>query len=310
VRHRGEVAVDYESVLDAPIESVLARLAGIEEGTPLSDLTTALRASAAERPRLILLDECDQFVAKDLAQNPPFPVMDAMRRLSAGGNCHFIIAGFWQLYEVVHLTYHAPLRNFGETLTLGGLEPEAAHALLREPMEVLGVSWRDEADIERVVDETGRRPNLLQIAGNELLKTLGARRVIESEDVHLVLRSRPIADSLVGWRTLTDDPRGCCLDQIVVWAMLDREAFTLAEVTRHLTRLGGRAVPVDALQSSLQRLDLAFILGEDEGVYRWRVPLFRTRRQLEAPDEQLREQLSRLETLHAEITPLSASNPI
>ena len=130
MRHRGEVAVDYESVL--------ARLAGIEEGTPLSDLTTALRASAAERPRLILLDECDQFVAKDLAQNPPFPVMDAMRRLSAGGNCHFIIAGFWQLYEVVHLTYHAPLRNFGETLTLGGLEPEAAHALLREPMEVLG----------------------------------------------------------------------------------------------------------------------------------------------------------------------------
>src|SRR5262249_44415166 len=72
---------------------------------------------------------------------------------------------------------------------------------------ILGVSWRDEADIERIADETGRRPNLLQIAGNELLKTLGDRRVIEREDVDLVLRSRPIADSLAGWRTLTDDPR-------------------------------------------------------------------------------------------------------
>lgn len=223
-----------------------------------------------------------------------------MRRLSAGGRCHFIIAGFWQLYEVVHLTYHAPLRNFGETLTLGGLEPEAAHALLREPMALLGVAWRDEADIGRIAQETGRRPNLLQIAGNELLKTLGPRRIIESEDVDLVLRARPIADSLAGWRTLTDDPRGRCLDQIVVWAMLDREAFTLPELTRHLTSLVGRsAVPVDALQSSLQRLDLAFIIGEDAGVYHWRVPLFRTRRGLEAPEEQLREQLSRLQLLQA-----------
>jgi hypothetical protein len=67
--------------------------------------------------------------------------------------------------------------------------------------------------------------------------------------------------------------RGRCLDQIVVWAMLDRDAFTLAELTRHLTSLAGRtAVPVDALQSSLQRLDLAFVLGEDAGVYHWRVP--------------------------------------
>jgi WD40 repeat protein len=305
VRHRGEVAVDYESVLDAPIESVLARLADLSEGASLSDLTAALRVSAAERPRLILLDECDQFVARDAAQNPPFPVMEAMRRLSAGGNCHFVIAGFWQLYEIVHLTYHAPLRNFGETLTLGGLEPEAAHSLLREPMAILGVSWQDETDIERIADDTGRRPNLLQIAGNELLKTLGDRRVIEREDVDLVLRSRPIADSLAGWRTLTDDPRARCLDQIVVWAMLDREAFKLAEVTRHLATLTGRnAVPVDELQSSLQRLDLAFILGEDEGVYRWRVPLFRTRRKLEAPEEQLREQLSRLETLQAQVTPV------
>jgi hypothetical protein len=107
------------------------------------------------------------------------------------------------------------------------------------------------------------------------------------------------------------DPRGRCLDQIVVWAMLDREAFTLAELILHLTSLAGRtAVPVDALQSSLQRLDLAFILGEDAGVYSWRVPLFRTRRQLEAPGEQLREQLSRLETLQAQMTPVSATNPI
>jgi hypothetical protein len=311
VSRRGEVAVDYESVLDAPIESVLARLAGMEEGPSVPAIVAALQAAATARPRLILLDESDQFVARDLAQNPPFPVMDAMRRLSAAGNCHFIIAGFWQLYEVVHLTYHAPLRNFGETLTLGGLEPEAALALLREPMAVLGVSWRDPTDIERIARETGCRPNLLQIAGNELLKTIEARRVIESEDVDLVLRSRPIADSLAGWRTLTDDPRGRCLDQIVVWAMLDREAFTLAELTRQLTSLAGRtAVPVDALQSSLQRLDLAFILGEDAGVYRWRVPLFRARRKLEAPEEQLREQLARLETLRASVIAVSANSPI
>src|SRR5262249_33313732 len=100
--------------------------------------------------------------------------------------------------------------------------------------------------------------------------------------------------------------RARCLDQIVVWSMLDREAFTLPELTRQLTSLAGRtAVPVDALESSLQRLDLAFVLGEDEGVYRWRVPLFRTRRQFEAPEEQLREQLQRWETLQAHVIPVA-----
>jgi hypothetical protein len=49
---------------------------------------------------------------------------------------------------------------------------------------------------------------------------------------------------------------------------------------------------------------------EQPGVFRWRVPLFRTRRQLEAPEEQLREQLSRWETLQAQMNPMSASNPI
>jgi hypothetical protein len=298
LQRRGEVAVDYESVSDKPIASVLARLAGVTKEASPSEIAASLRASAAPRPHLILLDECDRFVAEDAARKPPFPVMEAMRRLSADGNCHFILAGFWQLYAIVHLTYHAPLRNFGETLTLGGLEPEAAHALLCEPMAVLGVSWRDQADIERIADETGRRPNLLQIVGNELLKELGPRRVIESEDVDRVLRSRPIADSLAGWITLTDDAYGRCLDQIVVWAMLERDSFTLSELTRQLAELSGRiAVPVAALQSSLQRLDLAFIIGEEAGVYRWRVPLFRTRRRLEASEEQLREQLARLATL-------------
>jgi hypothetical protein len=250
---------------------------------------------------LLLLDDADYFVAADRNTNPPFAVMDAMRGLSSERLCYFIIAGFWLLYEMAHISHFATLRNFGETLMLVGLEPDAARRLLKEPMEALGVSWSDAAQIERVVQETGRRPNLLQIVGNEILRGLRGRRVVAEEDVDRVLSSRPVIDALTGWRELASDKRASCIDRIVVWSMIDRDSFTLADLRQTVGDFPEAAsVQTEDLQHSLQRLDLAFILGEESGTYSWRIPLFRTRRRMEAPAEQLRDQLARLRELDAE----------
>ena len=125
VQKRGDLVVDYRSVGSERIEPVLARLAGLADTAPLPDILAGLRRTADGRPRLLLLDEADLFVAADAAAEPSFPVLDAMRSLQGEGRCFFILAGFWRLFEIAHADYFAPIRNFGETLTLGALEPRA-----------------------------------------------------------------------------------------------------------------------------------------------------------------------------------------
>jgi hypothetical protein len=301
VSQRGDLGVQYLQVGDDPIEKVLARAAGMAEETSFDRTIQMLRENGRKKPTLLLLDEVDRFVEADRNSDTPFAVMDAMRGLSSERLCYFIIAGFWQLYEMAHISYFAPLRNFGETLVLVGLETDAARRLLKVPMEALGVSWSGAGLIERVVRETGKRPNLLQIVGNEILRGLQGRRVVTEEDVDRVLSSRPVIDALAGWRELVSDKRASCIDRIVVWSMVDRDSFTLADLRQTVGNFSEAAsVRTEDLQRSLQRLDLAFILGEESGTYSWRIPLFRTRRRMEAPAEQLRDQLARLRELDAE----------
>jgi hypothetical protein len=55
----------------------------------------------------------------------------------------------------------------------------------------------------------------------------------------------------------------------------------------------GLDIPPEELRLSflsLQRLDLAFILGEDQGIYAWRVPLFRDRRRFDEPEAQIADE--------------------
>ena len=224
-------------------------------------------------------------------REPPFAVLDALRSLSAEARCFIIFAGFWKLFEVAHADYFAPIRNFGETLTLGPLEQEACTDLLVKPMATLGIRYADVALIERIIENTGRRPNLIQIICTELIRRLGQRRVIEHSDVSAALDSAAVGQALEGWGRFTTDQSAARLDRIIVWAMLEEDGFALETVLQRLAPLGA-TVRADEVRTSLVRLDLAFVLGESGGVYRWRVPLFRERRRREAPAKQLGDELS------------------
>jgi hypothetical protein len=273
VKARGDLAVDYRVVGRDSVIAVLARAAGLPDTAPWGQTMTALRQPDKGRARLLLLDEADAFVEADAKAKPPFPILSALQSLSAEGRCFFILAGFWKLFEVVHADYFAPVHNFGETIRLGSLEEDACLDLLRKPMTALGIRYALTAYVGLIVDETGRRPNLMQIICSELVRRLGTRRVIEPVDIQDAFDSTAVSHALEDWGRLTTDSRAARLDRIVVWAMLEEDDFSLETVLDRMERYG-IAARVEEVRASMVRLDLAFILGESGGFYRWRVPLF------------------------------------
>jgi len=290
IEQRADMLCDYISVGLDSFEAAIAPRLRMGTDARLADIVAALRGSAERRPRWFLLDESDAFVERDGNQTPAFPVLDALRSLSAEGRCFFILAGFWKLFEAANLGYFTPIRNFGEPLTLGPLEPQACRRLLREPMETIGIRYADDKLIDRIVEQTGRRPNLIQIVCNEMVRQLGGGREIDGPLVESALSSESLKQALA-WGSLTSDERGSRIDRIVVYAMLEHDSFSLGDVIESL-KVDDFKVSTDALHQSLQRLTLAFVFGEERGVYSWRVPLFRERRRLEEPKRQIADEVA------------------
>ena len=290
VQQRGDMLCDYLSVGLDSFEAAMGSRLGLAADASLADIVTALRGSPDRRPRWFLLDESDAFVDRDSNQTPAFPVLDALRSLSSEGRCFFILVGFWKLFEAANLGYFAPIRNFGETLTLGPLEPQACRGLVRDPMQTIGVRYAGDQLVDRIVEQTGRRPNLIQIVCNEMVRRLGGGREIDGPLVESALSSDPVKQALA-WGSLTSDERGSRIDRIVVYAMLELDSFSLGDVIESL-KVHDFKVSTDALHQSLQRLTLAFVFGEERGVYFWRVPLFRERRRLEEPKRQIADEVA------------------
>jgi WD40 repeat protein len=290
VEQRGDMLCDYMSVALDSFEAAVGAQLGLGTDASLADIVKILRDSADRRPRWFLIDEADGFIEKDSNQTPRFPVLHALRSLSSEGRCFFIVAGFWKLFELANLRYFGPIRNFGEPLTLGPLEPQACRALVREPMEMIGIRYAEDRLIDRIVEQTGRRPNLIQIVCNEMVRRIGGGREIDAPLVESALSSDPVKQALA-WGSLTSDERGSRIDRIVVYAMLERDSFSLGDVIESL-KVYDFKVSTDALHQSLQRLTLAFVFGEERGVYFWRVPLFRERRRLEEPKRQIADEVA------------------
>jgi hypothetical protein len=281
---------DYMSVGLNTFESAIAPRLGLPADASLGEIVAVLRAAADRPSRWFLLDEADAFVEQDCDQKPAFPVLDALRSLSSEGRCFFVLAGFWKLFETANLGYFAPIRNFGETLVLGPLEPQACRALLREPMETIGVCYADDLLIDRIVEQTGRRPNLIQIVCNEMVRRLDRGREIDAPLVEDALSSSAVNQALHSG-LLTRDLHAARIDRIVVYAMVERDSFSRGDVIESLL-VHDFKVSTDALHQSLQRLSLAFVFGEERGVYSWRVPLFREQRRLEDPQRQIADEVA------------------
>ncbi len=295
-RYAKDPAVEccYCSIGFRPIAALLARVLGLP---PETDLQSALRILAEPIPgqrRLILIDEADNFVEQDAggAHGAPYACLNAFRSLSDEGHCDFILAGFWGLYRRTILEYHSPISNFSEVLTLGALEPEACRAMICEPLGALDLRLVPESLVDRIIEATGQRANLIAILCNEMLKdlTLASRELTE---VHLAraMDSQSLRSALDGWSELTTDRVGARLDRILCYALVEQDRFGFADA---LDRLAGLGVAADAGQvmASLTRLELAFIIAREAGRYRWQVPLWREHLLAEEPASLLEREIS------------------
>lgn len=261
---------------------LLPRLAA-QSGLPLdSDLSTVIaelvRQQGGKR-LLLLIDEADPFFRADAARD--YGELSAMRALSEEGRCHFLLAGFWDLYAAAALDYQSPLRNFGEVVSVGGLETDACRELATVPLGVLNLRFADDALVERIVQQSGRRANLIAILCQECLEAPDrGGRAIEAGDVERALNSQAVLDALAGWGRLSHDERASRLDRIVVYRVAAQAGTSLADMVELLRPWAN--IEVEMLRRSFARLQLAYVLDKQGERFAFAVPLFA--RQFEAAE--------------------------
>ena len=125
----------------------------------------------------VLLDGADLFLAQDALEQ--FRVTLALRDLieETEGRFKVVFAGGVGVFRASRLARH-PLAAFGPSIALGplceGADVRAAHALVEEPLGVLGYRFRSPGSPARVLAHAGHDPALVQRFGGLLLRHLSA----------------------------------------------------------------------------------------------------------------------------------------
>ncbi len=287
---RVEVECHYVSVSTSPLPVVLAPALGLglAPGSDLDAVLQCLHQPGSAHHRLVLIDEADVWLERE--QDQGYPTLHAFRNLSEQGLCYFVFAGFWELYYAASQDYHSPLKNFGASCVIGALERDACREMVTKPMAALNIRFDGEELVERLITATGGRANLVAIACNAILKGLDpGSRSITAADLKRGLGEPDLSEALGGWGQLGGggDADANRLDQAIVYATVEADEFTRAEL---MDRLEALALPFQSeqLEQSLLRLDLAFILGEQDGRFCYRVPLFREMVRAREPERALR----------------------
>jgi len=292
-RYEGSSKVDCYSFTmeDENIVLAMSRALGMEGEPTLDEVVSAI--ANAPKKSVFLIDEADRFVKHE--KEVDYEITEAFRKLSQEGKATFVLTGFWTLYFAVTSDYHSPLKNFGELIKLEGLDHNACRDLMIEPMKRIGVSYESESIVENVIEFCGRRPNLIAITCNEVLKNLGScieevidengrpckRKVIKAEskritqaDIDEVVENSSLEDYLKGWGSMSENEADNRLDRVIIYLTLEKESFRLADIDAWLKEQG-KKIDANRIKSSLERLVVGYILQERKKNYSYRVPLFR-----------------------------------
>ena len=240
-------------------ENIIAEMAtalGMSVDASLDDVVATL--STAKKKSIFLIDEADKFVKNE--KKSEYRVTEAFRKLSQEGKATFVLTGFWTLYFSVTSDYHSPLKNFGELIKLEGLDEEACRDLMREPMKRIGVSYEDESIVENLITLCGKRPNLIAITCNEVLKNLEGK-VISQKDIDEVVENSSLEEYLKGWGSMSSNAEDNQLDRVIIYLTLEQESFRLADVVEMLKERGVE-VNANRIKESLERLVVGYLLHE------------------------------------------------
>ncbi len=261
----------YVSLRDHRLAPRMALQFGLLADTPLEAIVDHLQAQYEGKRLYLLIDEADLFF-RDESSNG-YVQLSTLRALSEEGRCWFMLAGFWDLYATAVLDYQSPLRNFGEVLAIGGLERTACRELATEPLRKLRLGFDNERLVDRLIDASGQRANLVAILCQECLEALlPGERVIEARHLTQALASQAVQDALAGWGRLSQDEAACRLDRIVVYQTAQQGQTSLVALAQLLLDDGIRG-DAQALRQSLARLQLAYVLRKHDADYRFAIPL-------------------------------------
>lgn len=289
-----QVVCHYVSLRDHRLAPRMALQFGLPAHTALEDIVTHLQAQYEGKRLYLLIDEADLFFRDEAAQG--YQQLSTLRSLSDEGRCWFMLAGFWELYAAAVLDYQSPLRNFGEVLTIGGLERTACRELATEPLRRLRLGFAGDTLVDKLIDASGQRANLVAILCQECLEALQpGERAIEARHVAQASASQAVQDALAGWGRLSQDEEACGLDRVVVYhtARQGSAGITLGAVAE-LMESEGIVTDPQALQQSLARLQLAYVLRRDDAVYRFAIPLLAAQFEPAETEVLLRQELGAL----------------
>ena len=271
----------------------LASLLKLEHTNNAEVLATMLdeRISKSGQRLVFLIDEADRFIAQEKSHD--YAILNVFRRLSEEGNCTFILAGFWQLYQHAVLDYQSPIRNFGELLSVGELEKLACTELVTQPMKTMNLSYTNETLVDHIVDSCGQRANLIAIACQHIVRNLPPQQlVIEAGDVAFALKSDEVRRALSGW-VLGETEHEQSYERMVVYSTIGMRSFTTGNLLE-LAEQHDIAVDTLELDRTLSRLELAFVLGRKDGRWFYRVPLFVDYIAEDSPELKLQAELKRI----------------
>jgi hypothetical protein len=261
------------------LQGQLATTLDLPSHSDLDSVLTRLAEIAAKQQQLLLIDQADHFIQAEMKSG--YHTLNHFRSLSEEGYCHFILAGFWDVYEASVLDNQSPLKNFGESITIAELEADACRDLAIKPMQIMGLRYESDILVEKLLTETGQRASLIATVCNELLKNIGDnQRVFKDEDIVKALNSNTVQEALRGWQATSsgddaDNEQANRLERIIIYATIKQGEFHSVELRELLKELGC-TFTAEQIKHSLERLVLNFVIKrKSQGLFVYCVPLFR-----------------------------------
>jgi hypothetical protein len=269
-----DTGVDHDAA--ALWGEIRAMLAEAEIPTPRSDEqpgaeqiiadVQAWLAEDDERRLLLLLDEADYFLTAD---GPHYVQLERIKQLTDSRPVRVVFAGLNDVTRFQRDANH-PFVHLGSPLGIGGLAPGDAMALLRTPLQAIGVDVTDDV-LLGAVTYANYHPAILQRFGHALVGRVteehpqAALRELTSDDVDAVFADRGLSEyvqQLLG-NTLRLDSRygvvACALALADLSANHDAlpEPRSLSEVQAVLKKQGAHR-----LWSAEHRSEVAGLLDE------------------------------------------------
>lgn len=222
------------------------RNAGIVEGDlPAAAITDAVcngidrwLSERAGRRLLVLLDECDQFLKADAAQDltTSARLKNLMERTNRA--CKVVFAGLHTVQRFSGVA-NTPMAHLGTPIAIGPLEGSAAAELITKPLYALGYRFSDPELVNRILAHTSRQPALLVIFCHHLLRKLQARRRLRGEPPFSITE----ADVDGTW---SDPEVSAAIRERVQWTLgLDPAYEVITYAIAHLTSSEGAGTGTD-----------------------------------------------------------------